>query len=146
MRRGLPWAGHDTTGHGGAPLFPAHWAPAELLACRGRVIGHQVEPGNGSPVARTTVRALAVLSMHTSPLVQPGTGDGGGMNVYVRELSSALARSGVNCEVFTRAEDPNRTGIVSVEPGFRVHHIAAGPVGPVAKERLPELVPEWTDR
>ena len=41
------------------------------------------------------MRRLAVLSLHTSPLAQPGTGDGGGMNVYVRELSSALARAGV---------------------------------------------------
>ena len=49
------------------------------------------------------MRRLAVLSLHTSPLAQPGTGDGGGMNVYVRELSSALARAGVECDVFTRA-------------------------------------------
>ncbi len=87
---------------------------------------------------------LAVLSMHTSPLAQPGTGDGGGMNVYVRELSSALARSGVDCEVFTRADDPSCPATVDVEPGFRVHHIAAGPLGPVAKETLPDLVPTWT--
>ena len=49
------------------------------------------------------MRRLAVLSLHTSPLAQPGTGDGGGMNVYVRELASALARTGVECDVFTRA-------------------------------------------
>ena len=49
------------------------------------------------------MRRLAVLSLHTSPLAQPGTGDGGGMNVYVRELSAALARAGVSCDVFTRA-------------------------------------------
>ncbi len=88
--------------------------------------------------------ALAVLSMHTSPLTQPGTGDGGGMNVYVRELSAALARSGVACEVFTRADGEDCPATVNVEPGFRVHHIAAGPLGPVAKERLPDLVPAWT--
>jgi D-inositol-3-phosphate glycosyltransferase len=87
---------------------------------------------------------LVVLSMHTSPLAQPGTGDGGGMNVYVRELSAALARSGVSCEVFTRAEDRAGPATVDVEPGFRVHHILAGPLGPVAKERLPDLVPAWT--
>ncbi len=87
---------------------------------------------------------LAVLSMHTSPLAQPGTGDGGGMNVYVRELGAALARSGVRCEVFTRAEDRAGPATVDVEPGFRVHHILAGPLGPVAKERLPDLVPAWT--
>jgi D-inositol-3-phosphate glycosyltransferase len=88
--------------------------------------------------------ALAILSMHTSPLTQPGTGDGGGMNVYVRELSAALARSGVNCEVFTRADSEDCPATVKVEPGFRVHHIPAGPLGPVAKEQLPDLVPAWT--
>ncbi len=41
------------------------------------------------------VRRVAVLSLHTSPLVQPGTGDGGGMNVYVREFVSALAQAGL---------------------------------------------------
>jgi D-inositol-3-phosphate glycosyltransferase len=66
------------------------------------------------------------------------------MNVYVRELSAALARSGVNCEVFTRAWDPSLPAVVAVEPGFRVHHVAAGPLGPVAKEDLPELVGEFT--
>jgi D-inositol-3-phosphate glycosyltransferase len=92
-----------------------------------------------------TVRSLAVLSMHTSPLAQPGTGDSGGMNVYVRELSAALARAGVVCEVFTRAWDPSQPAIVQVEPGFRVHHIPAGPLAPVAKEDLPSLVPEFTE-
>jgi D-inositol-3-phosphate glycosyltransferase len=90
------------------------------------------------------VATLAVLSMHTSPLAQPGTGDGGGMNVYVRELAAALARLGVRCEVFTRADDPSQPAVVRVEPGLRVHHIAAGPLAPVAKESLPALVPEWT--
>jgi D-inositol-3-phosphate glycosyltransferase len=91
------------------------------------------------------VRDLAVLSMHTSPLAQPGRGDGGGMNVYVRELATALARGGVRCEVFTRAEDPSCPATTAVEPGFRVHHVPAGPLGPVAKEALPDLVDEWAD-
>ncbi|HEX3542861.1 MAG TPA: glycosyltransferase [Acidimicrobiales bacterium] len=88
--------------------------------------------------------SLAVLSFHTSPLAQPGTGDGGGMNVYVRELSAALARSGVTCDVFTRAWDPAQRAVVNVEPGFRVHHVPAGPLAPVAKELLPGLVDEFT--
>jgi D-inositol-3-phosphate glycosyltransferase len=88
---------------------------------------------------------LAVLSVHTSPLAQPGEGDGGGMNVYVRELASALARAGAECDVYTRAEDPEGAAVVSVEPGLRVHHIAAGPLAPVAKEDLPELVDEFTE-
>jgi D-inositol-3-phosphate glycosyltransferase len=91
------------------------------------------------------MRSLAVLSMHTSPLAQPGTGDGGGMNVYVRELASALARVGVRCDVYTRAYDPELPAIVSVEPGLAVHHVPAGPLAPVAKETLHGLVPEFTD-
>ncbi|MGH9178085.1 MAG: glycosyltransferase, partial [Acidimicrobiales bacterium] len=91
------------------------------------------------------MRRLAVLSMHTSPLAQPGTGDGGGMNVYVRQLAGALARSGMECDVYTRAWDPARPAVVTVEPGLRVHHVAAGPLGPMAKEDLPQVVEEFTD-
>lgn len=82
--------------------------------------------------------------MHTSPLAQAGTGDGGGMNVYVRQLSSSLARSGVECDVYTRAWSPEQVAVVPVEPGLRVHHVAAGPLGPVGKEELPGLVGEFT--
>jgi D-inositol-3-phosphate glycosyltransferase len=66
------------------------------------------------------------------------------MNVYVRELCAALARTGVECEVFTRADNPQCPATVDVEPGFRVHHIPAGPLDAVPKESLPELVPTWT--
>ena len=48
------------------------------------------------------MRSLAVLSLHSSPLAQPGTGDSGGMNVYVRQLVSALAQAGVDCRVYVR--------------------------------------------
>jgi len=54
-----------------------------------------------SPVAFQLVRRWAVLSLHTSPLVQPGVGDSGGMNVYVRELVSSLAQAGVRSTVYT---------------------------------------------
>jgi len=90
------------------------------------------------------VRRLAVLSFHTSPLVQPGTGDSGGMNVYVRELVSALAQAGVACDVYTRRWAADLPDVVDVEPGFRVVHVDAGPTDEVAKEALPELVPAFT--
>jgi len=90
------------------------------------------------------MRRLAVLSLHTSPLAQPGTGDGGGMNVYVRELTAALARSGVTCDVFTRAWSDGLPEIVDVEPGLRVHHVPAGPLRAVPKESLPGVVEDFT--
>ncbi len=91
------------------------------------------------------MRRLAVLSLHTSPLAQPGTGDGGGMNVYVRELSSALARAGVICDVYTRAWSDDLAPTLDIEPGFRVHHVPAGPPAPLAKEALLDVVDEFAD-
>ncbi len=88
---------------------------------------------------------LAVLSLHTSPLVQPGAGDSGGMNVYVRELASSLAQAGVSTEVFVRRWRDDLPDVVPVEPGFRVVHVPAGPVG-LAKEELPGVLDEFTER
>ena len=67
------------------------------------------------------------------------------MNVYVRELSSALARAGVDCDVYTRLWRRGLPAEVEVEPGLRVHHVPAGPARAVPKEDLPELVPAFTD-
>ena len=89
------------------------------------------------------MRSLAILSMHTSPLAQPGTGDGGGMNVYVRELGAALARAGVAADIYTRADSPSQRDIVDVEPGLRVHHIAAGPAAHLDKADLRGVVDEF---
>ena len=85
---------------------------------------------------------VAVLSLHTSPLAQPGTGDSGGMNVYVRELVSSLAQAGVRSDVFVRRWHADLPEQVEVEPGFRVVHVEAGPPE-VAKEDLPELTDEF---
>src|SRR5882724_500869 len=91
------------------------------------------------------MQRVAMLSVHTSPLAQPGAGDGGGMNVYVRALGSALARAGVPVDVLTRAEHPEQPPCVEVEPGFRVLHVPAGPCAPVPLRDLPDLVGAFTD-
>ncbi|MGH1502540.1 MAG: glycosyltransferase [Acidimicrobiales bacterium] len=85
---------------------------------------------------------VAVLSLHTSPLAQPGTGDGGGMNVYVRELVTSLAQAGVSCRVYVRRWDDDLPKVVEVEPNFEVVHVPAGPSG-IAKEKLPDWVDEF---
>jgi D-inositol-3-phosphate glycosyltransferase len=79
---------------------------------------------------------LVVLSLHTSPLATPGTGDGGGMNVYVRALAASLARAGLPCDVVTRAEAPGLDPIVELEPGVRVVHLQVGPPNPIPKHDL----------
>ncbi len=90
------------------------------------------------------MQRVAVISLHTSPLAQPGSGDSGGMNVYVRELVSALAQAGVECTTYTRASRPGLPEVVQVEPGHRVVHVPAGPFD-LAKEKLPSVLEEFGD-
>jgi D-inositol-3-phosphate glycosyltransferase len=66
------------------------------------------------------------------------------MNVYVRELVSALAQAGVHSDVYTRRWSDHLPDVVHVEPGFRVLHVPAGPVD-LPKEALPEVIGEYTD-
>jgi D-inositol-3-phosphate glycosyltransferase len=82
-------------------------------------------------------RRVAVLSVHTSPLEQPGTGDAGGMNVYVVETSKRLADLGVEVEVFTRATSSELPPVVELAPGVTVRHLSAGPFEGLSKEDLP---------
>jgi D-inositol-3-phosphate glycosyltransferase len=91
------------------------------------------------------MRRVAVISLHTSPLLQPGSGDSGGMNVYVRELVSSLSQAGLECTTYTRADREGLPAEVQVEPNHRVVFIEAGPHH-LPKEALPEIVDEFTDR
>ena len=91
------------------------------------------------------MRRVAVISLHTSPLLQPGSGDSGGMNVYVRELVSSLSQAGLECTTYTRADAEGLPSEVLVEPNHKVVYIEAGPHH-LPKEALPEIVDEFTDR
>ena len=86
---------------------------------------------------------VAVLSLHTSPLLLPGRGDAGGMNVYVRELASSMAQAGIDATVFVRRHN-DAAAVVDVEPGFRVVHIDAGPPG-LSKESLAGSVDDFAE-
>jgi D-inositol-3-phosphate glycosyltransferase len=90
------------------------------------------------------VQRVAVISLHTSPLAQPGAGDSGGMNVYVREMASSLAQAGIECTTYTRADRADLPREVLVEPGHRVVHVEAGPHH-LPKEALPDVLDEFTD-
>ena len=87
---------------------------------------------------------IAILSLHTSPLAQPGTGDSGGMNVYIREVASALAHRGSTCTVYVRKWDPELVDEVELESGVHIVHIEAGEYG-IEKEDLYDIVDDFTD-
>jgi D-inositol-3-phosphate glycosyltransferase len=90
------------------------------------------------------LRRVAVLSVHTSPLDPPGTGDAGGMNVYIVQTATRLARRGVAVEVFTRATSSELPPVVELAPGVTVRHIAAGPYEGLAKNDLPAQLCAFT--
>ncbi|MEI6693437.1 MAG: D-inositol-3-phosphate glycosyltransferase [Actinomycetes bacterium] len=89
-----------------------------------------------SPV-RPTPKRVAMLSVHSSPLDQPGVGDAGGMNVYVVELSRRLAAMGTEVEIFTRATSSDLAPVVQISDGVTVRHVTAGPFQGMNKEDLP---------
>lgn len=86
------------------------------------------------------IQKVAYLSMHTSPLLQPGSGDAGGMNVYVDQLSRTMAARGVAVDVFTRRQDSDDPELVEVVPGYQVIHLEAGPHHPLPVSSLPRFV------
>ncbi|MFC4806475.1 glycosyltransferase [Falsarthrobacter nasiphocae] len=88
--------------------------------------------------------SVALISMHTSPLHQPGAGDAGGMNVYVRALALELGRLGVRADVFTRADPGAPGGVTQIGPGARVISLDVA-VG-VAKDDLPPHAPSFAER
>ncbi len=90
-----------------------------------------------TPQAVPTPRRVAMVTVHTSPLAQPGEGDAGGMNVYVLEVSRQLARRGIEVDLFTRTTSATQPAVVEVEPGVVVRHVPAGPYEGLSKEDLP---------
>jgi D-inositol-3-phosphate glycosyltransferase len=78
-----------------------------------------------------------MISLHTSPLDQPGTGDAGGMNVYVTEVSKRLASRGIAVEIYTRATSSALPPTVQTSDGVTVHHVHAGPFEGLSKAELP---------
>ena len=89
-------------------------------------------------------RRVATLSVHTSPLDQPGCGDAGGLNVYVTEVARRLADRGIEMDIFTRATSSESPPTVELVPGVTVRHITAGPYEGLDKNDLPAQLCAFT--
>jgi D-inositol-3-phosphate glycosyltransferase len=88
---------------------------------------------------------IAAISLHTSPLDQPGTGDSGGMNVYVRSVAERLADRGIAVDVFTRCAGRGVPDVERVGPLTRIVQVNAGPCAPVARDDLVGLLPRFEE-
>jgi D-inositol-3-phosphate glycosyltransferase len=87
-------------------------------------------------------RRVATIAYHSSPLIEPGAGDAGGITVYVRAVAAEHAGRGIHTDIFTRAVGPG-SRITRVTPDVRVISIAAGPERSLPKEALPDYVDEF---
>ena len=87
---------------------------------------------------------IAFISEHASPLATLGGVDNGGQNVYVAELSKALAAKGYKVDVYTRKDDTAIADVVNWLPNVRVIHVKAGPEKFIEKERLLWYMNEFT--
>jgi D-inositol-3-phosphate glycosyltransferase len=96
------------------------------------------------PVPRPIPRRIATISVHTSPLEQPGTGDAGGLNVYVVEVAKRLAERGVEVDIFTRAVSREVPPVAELAPGVLVRHVVAGPFEDLDKADLPGQLCHFT--
>ena len=86
---------------------------------------------------------VAVLAVHTSPIDQPGTGDSGGMNVYIRSVAERLAGLGVAVDLFTRCRGGATHDVREIAPGIRVVSAKGGPCHVVPKSAVPRYLPEF---
>src|SRR5258707_6016683 len=145
VRAFSPWAGGREYRAGRCGLL---WRLTPVA--RGHSHGWTAEQ-RGVDVARVSAIAgsrfphrVATLSVHTSPLDQPGTGDAGGMNVYIVELSRRLAAMGIEVDVFTRTTSSSLDPVVELAPGVTVRHVTAGPFEGLSKNDLPAQLCAFT--
>src|SRR6266536_3796021 len=129
------------TQHNDRPLAVGEADPApEERGSAGRA---EVASGNG-PDGVDPAR-VAVISLHTSPLDQPGIGDSGGMNVYVLSVAERLAEQGIAVDIYTRCHGENAPQVEQLGTGTRLIHVQAGPCAPVPKDELPGILPRFLD-
>ena len=86
---------------------------------------------------------MAVLAVHTSPIDQPGTGDSGGMNVYIRSVAERLAGQGFEVDLFTRCRGGSTHDVREIAPGIRVVSAKGGPCHPLPKSAVKRYLPEF---
>ncbi|MQA97495.1 MAG: D-inositol-3-phosphate glycosyltransferase [Streptosporangiales bacterium] len=135
-RRGEPDPGEHTPSGPGCSI-------SEVTTVQRRTGATPALPGPPSPETAVP-RRIATISLHTSPLDQPGTGDAGGMNVYVVEVARRMAERGLEIDIFTRATCHDQPPVVELSPGVTVRHVPAGPFEELDKADLPDQLCPFT--
>jgi D-inositol-3-phosphate glycosyltransferase len=94
-----------------------------------------------------TIKRIAMLSVHTSPLAPMGGKKTGGMNVYIRELAQELAKQGVAVDIFTRRTSTEEPDIdEGIGNNVRVIYLTAGGIRPLSPDDLFPYLSQFTAR
>ena len=87
----------------------------------------------------------AFITLHACPLAAPGRGKSGGMNVYVRQLASALGELGMKIDIFTREHSDVANRVETIGSNVRVIHINVGEPDAHLDE-LYDLLPDFLEQ
>jgi len=90
--------------------------------------------------------AVAMVSVHASPLGPLGEGENGGMNLAIRRVCEQLAHQGITTDVFTRLDRPDLPLEQLIATGSRLMRLPVGPPEPVPKHDLVPLLPQLANR
>jgi D-inositol-3-phosphate glycosyltransferase len=90
------------------------------------------------------LKPLAIVSVHASPVAPLGSGENGGMNVYLRAVCEELSRRGIHTEVFTRRSSASGPDRVRLAEKSWVTRLAVGPAEEVDKAGLFDQLPAFT--
>jgi D-inositol-3-phosphate glycosyltransferase len=93
----------------------------------------------------STIRRIAMLSVHTSPLATLGGKKTGGMNVYIRDLACEFGRRGIQVDIFTRRSHPDQPAVVLMSETVRVIYIEAGPLSELGTGQIYPYLPQFVE-
>src|SRR5207244_2074036 len=102
-----------------------------------------VRDASVAAVPHRPLHRVAMLVVHSNPVVEPGVGDAGGMTVYVRQMARSLAARGLDVDIYTRRDSAETPDATFLFPGVVVHQIPAGAPG-ISKGEIPAHLPEFT--
>ncbi|MCP2604749.1 glycosyltransferase [Candidatus Aminicenantes bacterium AH-873-B07] len=89
---------------------------------------------------------ICVISFHSCPFSPLGLESSGGMNVYIKELSSALENfPKIKMDIFTRVQNKKLRGIKNISSQVRVIHLKGGPEYFISRRNLYKHIKEFEE-
>ncbi|GAH64889.1 unnamed protein product, partial [marine sediment metagenome] len=86
---------------------------------------------------------IAMLSVHSCPVGNPGAKDTGGMSVYIRELACELGKQGLLVDIYTRLHAPRDKRTMQLGQNARLIHLRAGEGKDIHKLAVYSYLPDF---